>query len=369
MKIYNIFVDCHVFDGGFQGTRTYIKGLYVELIKDQNKHFFLAASNIEILKSEFGEHPNVTFLKYSSHNKIYRLLIETPMMIRKHKIDFAHFQYRVPPVKLCNYIVTTHDVLFEDFPEYWPILNRYSSFYTYKFSARFSEIVFTVSNYSKEQITKHLGVSHVVVTPNGVDTIFFEDYDKPSIQEQVKKKYGLDSYLIYTSRREPRKNQHLLLQHFIDLKLYDKHHLLLIGHETFKNDQFDSIYNSLDTKIKNRVMLISHASFPDMIQLLRGAKAFIYPTIAEGFGIPPLEAAAAKIPVLCSNQTAMSDFDFFGDNLFNPNDATEFKQKLSAIANTQPDNQQLENIKKIVAEKYNWQNAAVIFNQELNKFL
>lgn len=364
-----IFVDCHVFDGGFQGTRTYIKGLYRELIRDTSNHYFFAAFHVETLKKEFGEAPNITYLKYSSHSKIYRLLIETPMLIRKHKIQFAHFQYRVPPLKLCKYIVTTHDVLFEDFPEYFPVMNRYSSLWTYKFSARISEIVLTVSNYSKVQIAQYLGVPDAVVTPNGVAEVFFEAYDKPAVQAQVKSKYGLDSYLIYISRREPRKNQHLLLQHFIDLKLHEKHQLLLIGHQTFKDEKFDAIYESLGADVKNRIVLISHVNTADMIELLRGARAFIYPTIAEGFGIPPLEAAAAKIPVLCSNQTAMSDFDFFGEDLFNPYDAVEFRQKLAAIADAQPNNQKLENIRQAVAEKYNWQNAAVIFSRELNKFL
>jgi glycosyltransferase involved in cell wall biosynthesis len=364
-----IFVDCHVFDGGFQGTRTYIRGLYKELIKDHSRHFFFAASDVAILKAEFGESSNVTFLQYQSKSKMRRLLVETPQLIRKHKIEFAHFQYRVPPIKCCKYIVTTHDVLFEDFPEYFPVLNRIQSLLTYKISARISDIVFTVSEYSKTQIATYLGVKNAVVMPNGLDSVFFEDYDKDAVKMMVSEKFGLQSYLIYVSRKEPRKNQHLLLQYFVELELYKSRQLVLVGHETFKNNAFSSVYDSLDATIKKQIILIDHADFSQMLTLLRGADAFIYPSIAEGFGIPPLEAAAAKIPVLCSNQTAMSDFDFFGSDLFNPFDESEFKQKLHTIATTPPKPEKLESIREIISEKYNWQNAAAIFYRELEGFL
>ena len=68
-----------------------------------------------------------------------------------------------------------------------------------------------------------------------------------------------------------------------------------------------------------------------MILLLRGAKACVYPSIAEGFGIPPLESIAAKIPTLSSNQTAMSDFTFMNEFLFNPYNLNQFKSKLKLI--------------------------------------
>ena len=364
-----IFVDCHVFDGGFQGTRSYIKGLYSVLIKDNTKHFFLAAKDTENLRAEFGDQQNITYLAYTSKSKVARLLTETPRMIKKHKIDFAHFQYRVPPIKRCKYIVTTHDVLFEDFPEYFPKLDRISSLLTYMYSARMSDIVLTVSEYSKQEIARYLGVKGAVITPNGVDEVFFEEYDKQSVKQSVKKEFGVDDYIIYISRREPRKNQHLLLKYFIDLKLHEKMQLVLVGHETFKNPQFEAVYNGLDAQTKKSILLVDYIPFDKMVLLLRGAKASVYPSIAEGFGIPPLEAVAAKIPTICSNQTAMADFKFFGDDFFNPNDEKEFKQKMLAIALEEPDANLLAQRRQTVIDIYNWQNAASIFNRELEKFL
>lgn len=359
------FVDCHVFDKGFQGTRTYIQGLYLELIKDKSKVFYFAAADIENLRAVFGDHENIVFIKYSSKNPIFRLLFEIPIIIKKHKVHFAHFQYRVAPIKLCKYIVTTHDVLFEDFPEYFPKLNRIQSFITYKFSAKISDVVFTVSEYSKKQITKHLKVSDVTVMPNGIDSIFYEEYSKKEIQEEVFKQYGISDYLIFISRWEPRKNHHLVLESFVDLKLYENHSLVFIGDDTFKNNKYEKIYNLLEDKIKQKIIILKKLEFAKMIVLLRGASVSIYPSVAEGFGIPPLESIAAKIPTISSNATAMSDFDFMGYYFFNPYNKQDFQEKLLMVINKK--DKQIDKKVEIIKQRYNWKLSAKIFNKTLLK--
>ena len=364
-----IFVDCHVFDEGFQGTRSYIKGLYAELVKDETKHFFLAAKDLENLKSEFGDLPNITYVTFKSKGTTRRLLLEIPKLIWKYKIQWAHLQYRVPPIKRCKYIVTTHDVLFIDFPEFFPRFERIESVINYRLSARVSEIVFTVSEYSKQKIAKHFGVKNAIVMPNGVPDVFFGDFDKAAVRRQIKDEFGIDDYLIYVSRREPRKNQHLLMKYFTELRLHEKMHLVFLGHETFKNPDFDAVWNALDEQAREKILLFPNMGFEKMLLLVRGATASAYPSSAEGFGIPPLETVAAKVPTICSNKTAMADFKFFGDDFFDPDNAAEFKQKLLKVATSPRDEAQLEQRRQIVKETYNWQNAAAIYNRALEKFL
>lgn len=360
-----IFVDCHVFDKGFQGTRTYIQGLYLELIKDKSKHFYFASNNLENLKIVFGNQENITYISYSSKSAFIRLLFEIPRLIFKHKIDFAHFQYRVPPLKLCKYIVTTHDVLFEDFPEDFPKLNRIQSFVTYKISAKISDIIFTVSQYSKTQIEHHLKVQNVIVMPNGVNDMFFEEYDKKEIQKQVKEQFGAENYLIYVSRWEPRKNHHLLLKAFVKLKLFENHHLVFLGDDTFINNDYIMLYDSLDKKIKEKIVSFRKVDFSRMLLLLRGSTAAVYPSKAEGFGIPPLEAIAAKIPTICSNQTAMCDFDFYKDYFFSPASESDFEEKLIKVLIEK--DVDINSKRTIVKQRYNWEVAAKIYNQSLEK--
>ena len=362
-----IFIDCHVFDHGFQGTRTYIQGLYLELIKDKNTNFYFAAYDLENLKKIFGQAENVFYLKLNSNNKFYRLLIDIPILIAKNEIDFAHFQYIVPPIKKCKYIVSTHDVLFLEFPEYFPKFNSLKNELLFKQGAKKADIILTGSQYSKTKIEHYLNVKDVKVTVYGVEPVFFEGYDKNLIQEEVHKKYGFRKYLIYISRHETRKNHYRLLKSFIDLKLYNKYSLVLVGDVTFRDKELDTLLTELDESIKTKIVLINKASFIDMIELLRGATLAVYPSIAEGFGLPPLESVAAQIPTLCSKTTSMAEFDFFDEDFINPLDIDELKSKISAKLNNIDTERQMK-LSKLVAEKYNWEIAAKQFNQILDKF-
>lgn len=367
-KEVRIFVDCHVLDGEFQGTRTYIEGLYKVLIKNKDLHFYLAANDVNNLEKIFGTHSNVTFVKYRTKSKILRLLIDSPLLILKHKINFAHFQYRVPPIKCCHYIVTIHDVLFEDYPQYFPKINRRVSYITYKASAKLSDIVLTVSPYSKDRISEHLGIKDAYITPNGIAPEFFEDYNKKTIQQEVANTFKISNYIIYISRWEPRKNHHLLAKAFVNRELYKKHTLLFIGNVTFKNNEYDAYYNGLPQQVKEKIISLNNINFKDALLLLRGSEASVYPAIAEGFGIPPLEAIAARIPTIASNATAMADYsDFMGKYQFNPNNLQQFEEQLQNLL--QEDHTvNFYAMQHIIKQRYNWENAAAVFMQALANF-
>nr|WP_315224225.1 glycosyltransferase family 1 protein [uncultured Flavobacterium sp.] len=362
----SIFVDCHVFDSGFQGTRTYIEGLYTELIKYQDLNFFLGSNDPDNLAAIFGKHSNVTYLKYRYHNKYLRLLIDIPKIIKKNKIDFAHFQYIVSPLKRCKYIVTTHDVLFIDFRLYFSFFSKIINTILYKQSGKRADIRLTVSEYSKHKIEQHLGLSHYVITPNAVDFAFFEEYDKEQVKAKVAEEFFLKDYIIYVSRWEPRKNQQILLKAFVDLELYKKHQLLFLGNESIFNHEYHNAFEQLNPEIKKKIITIKNTDFQTMLLLLRGAKVSVYPSFAEGFGIPPLESVAAKIPTICSNKTAMSDFSFFNKFYFDPNNQAEFNQKLKQILEEDLSSE-FERMAHTIKENYNWKKSAVILYQLLKQ--
>lgn len=362
-----IFVDCHVFDGGFQGTRTYIQGVYLELIKDKNIQFYFAAKDVDNLKSVFSKQSNITFLKYTFKNKFLRLLFDIPYFIVKNKIDFAHFQYIVSPIKFCKYIVTTHDVLFIDYPKYFSFLSRIKNTFLYQQGAKSANIRLTVSEYSKNKIAQHFNIHNYNITPNAVDNVFFEPYDKKEVQKIVFEKFKLTNYIIFISRWEPRKNQQLLLKSFIDLKLYDKYQLLLVGDTTSNNQEFFDIYNKLEETIKEKIIRMGKTDFQTMLLLLRGASVSVYPSIAEGFGIPPLESIAAGIPTICSNQTAMSDFTFLKKFEFDPNNEGEFNEKLKSILDTDF-TQEFREISNQIKESYSWKKSATTLKKLITDF-
>lgn len=363
MKELKFFVDCSVFDRSPQGTTTYIKGLYQELIKNNQNHFYFA-SYTNNFKDTFGEHDNVTYLKYISNNKYVRLLIDIPKFIRKLNIDYAHFQYIVPPIKYCKYIVTIHDVLFLDFPKYFPWSYKLSKKYLFKFSIKKADVVLTVSEYSKNKILSQFNRAEVAITPNAINSTFFEDYDKREVVEKVKSKYGIEDYFLFVSRWEPRKNHDLILKIFVEKGYYKNHHLVFIGEKAIANKAYSTYYETLSSDIKQKVMVFNKLDFNALVAIVRGARLSIYPSIAEGFGIPPLEAAAAGVPSLCSNTTAMSDFDFLNKGLFNPYDENDLNR---AIVWGLKQERQNTIISSIIKEKYNWEIAAEVFLKAIHE--
>ncbi len=362
MKTTTIFVDCHVFDGNFQGTTTYIKGLYSELIQDKNFNFVFSANNISFLQTIFGTHNNVAYIQYKSTNKFSRLLFEIPKIIKENNIDYAHFQYVVPPIKKCKYIVTIHDVLFLDFPEYFPSSYRLKNKLLFRTAAKSSEIVLSVSEYSKKQIQRHFNIKNVTVTSNAVDPIFFEAFDKNAIKALVNQQFGASNYFLYVSRWEPRKNHLTLLKAFVEKGYYKTHSLVFVGDKAIEDKAYVEFFNSLSKEINASIFTFNKVSFENLVLLVRGADLSIYPSIAEGFGIPPLESLAANVPTICSNTTAMSDFGFFDDCLFNPLDLEELKRKIAiGLADKQIAQKRAE-----MKEKYSWKLAATQFKKAIS---
>lgn len=349
MKKIKIFVDAHVFDHSFQGTSTYIKGLYNELVKDEKFEITLCANDIKGLKLHF-EDERFRFVELKSKSKIYRLLIEIPRIIKEYKFDYAHFQYIVPFIKTCKFVNTIHDVLFLDFKNYFPLNYRLKNGFFFKLSAIRSDVVLTVSEYSKDRINKHFNIKKekIFVTPNAVESI---DVNK---LKDLSTKYNLSNYILFVSRFEPRKNQKGLLKAYIDLNLFEKdYQLVFVGskNEKLEREEYNRLIDEIPSKIKNNVKFIESIPFDDLYSLYAFAKCFVYPSKAEGFGIPPIEAAMLNCKVLCSNQTAMQDFDFFKYS-FDPSDQILFEEKLNSIL--LDENYLHQKVKEEIVKRFNW---------------
>jgi glycosyltransferase involved in cell wall biosynthesis len=360
MKI-NILVDAHVFDDGFQGTTTYIKGLYNALIQNDKFEIFIAAYNIENVKKHFLNE-RFKFIKLPSKSKLKRLAYDFPTIIKRYKIDYAHFQYITPLIKNCIFINTVHDLLFLEKPEYFPTGYKYVNEIAFRLSAYRSEMVCTVSEYSKVSLLKYFKINEekIVVTPNSIQLSI------PSNSELLKK-YDLEKYILYVSRFEPRKNHIMLLKAFVELSLFPEYKLVFIGkRHDLETSLFDQYEHRLNEAVHKSIIYLEDLSAEDLNLFYKNASLFVYPSLAEGFGIPPLEAAVAGCKVLCSNTTAMKDFSFFGDYLFDPTNLVELKSKmLFALSdNSYP----YGRITEYIVDKYNWDKIASDFSSEIIKY-
>ena len=350
-----IFVDGYLLNKEYQGTKTYIIELYKEFAQE-NRDVLIYIGCFNSLKVEeyFFGIPNIKFIYFKSQSRISRMFFEIPKIIKKNKFDFAHFQYVIPFFKLktCKYIVTIHDILFNDFSEYFSLFYRLKRNFLFKQSAKKSDILITVSEYSKRRIQKVYKTKkkEIFITPNGVSNVFLKEYIKEDSIKYVFSKYKVKSYLLYVSRIEPRKNQQAIIKVFSELENSDLN-VVFIGSKTLENNILNKEYQKLSSNLKKRIYFFNAINEVDLVEFYRAAKVFVYPSFAEGFGIPPLEAAALKIPVISANNTALEDFSFFKPYHIDISDLVLFKSKLIDILESN-NRHNLINIKNILGSNH-----------------
>lgn len=346
-----LFIDAHSFDhGNFEGVTTYLRGIYTNMVKSApDVDFYFAACDTDNIVRIFGEAPNIHYLKYKSGNKFLRLGREIPVLIKANGIDYAHFQYTLPLTKKCREIVTIHDILFRDFPQYFSRKYRLVNNFLFGRSARRADILLTVSEYSKGRIAYHYAPrKEIHITPNGVSDDFALAAAGVAVGEYPEK------YILYVSRIEPRKNHAALLKAFRELKLWEQgYYLVFIGKKAIDTPELYAQYDEMPEDARKYVIFRHDVPFDELKEWYGGASLFVYPSLAEGFGIPPLEAAKADLSCLCSDRTAMKDFSFFGERHFDPEDTEALKAKILNVIGS-PDERKTKEIQKVVAERYNW---------------
>lgn len=366
-----LLVDCHCFDAGeTQGLNTYIRCLYQAMISKANDiTFVLAAQNLPNIKRLFGHRKNIEYVELGDHSRLYRLLVEFPRIIKKHKIDLAHFQYIAPRVSNCRTIVTVHDILFEDYPHFFPLSYRLSRHFLFKESARRADMLLTVSDYSRKRISEVYKIPNndIYITHNGVSNDF-RKLDKQESALYIKERFGISDYILYVSRFEPRKKQVTLLQAYKDLRL-DRQgiELVLIGIKSIPDPLFEQVYEECDEELKSHIHILNHVPYQELLKWYAAASLFVYPSEAEGFGIPPLEAGACGVPVICNNKTAMQDFTFFGDNLISTDNQTMLNDRILALLKDGKDSKIQENIREEIFTNYSWDLIAQDFLKRLRE--
>ena len=365
-----IFVDAHVFDGEYQGTLTYIKEMYLEFLKmNSSATICFGANKVENVKKHFSKFKNVEFITYKSKTSLKRIFFEIPKIIDDLECTHAHFQYTIPfrTNKKCKYLVTIHDILFNDFPKEFSFLYRLKRNFLFNLSAKRCDYLLTVSNYSKQKISEEYRIqkNKIIITPNAVSNHYFQhSSSKEESRKEIAQNYNVKKYVLYVSRIEPRKNQTLLLKAFVDKKLWEQGFtLVFIGSNTL-NVGLQEIIGNLDAEQKKAIHWVEQVNTKDLHHFINGAEFFVYPSKAEGFGIPPLEAGALLTPVLCSKATAMSDFYFFKPYFFDPDNYEEFVEMfMKLVENYKSIN--LESIQSKIRSKYSWTETAKILREKV----
>lgn len=359
-----ILVDAHKIGEKHEGTSTHLIGLYRALMALKPDWTFVFVGPYKTAMQEaFGTRTNQRYITLPSTNKFRRLLWDLPRLMKREAPDYTHFQYISPLWCPTPTVVTIHDLLFlePEFKHHFPWHYRWLNGLLFRLSAQGAKILCSVSPYGQRQLSNRYGIeSHkIVITPNAVSA-------QQMSLDQAKKRvasYNLDRFILFVSRVEPRKNHKALWRAFESLGLHNQgFKLVFVGKKEWMDQELERVIAQSAPEMQQAVLWLESTPHQDLWAFYKAASLFVYPSLGEGFGIPPLEAAAVGTPVVCARNTAMVDFSFF-PYLVDLNEPESLERSIKkALNDTAYPTQQ---ITEAVQKQYNWSISAKALAQAL----
>ena len=308
-----------------------------------------------------------------------------PFLLRKYKLDLVHFpHFNVPLFYRQRFLVTIHDLILFHFPTYQN--SRLSKlFYYLKLAAyhliirstvRRAAKIIAISNFTAMDLLEsfNLPAAKVKVIYNGVNFEYVDKSGKSNksakLAKQSKsqissicKKYGIiKPYFLYAGSAFPHKNLTRLVKAF---KPFSRNYqLVLLG----SNDYFYRRLKEIIHREKiSGVVITGHLNQKELDLFYRQAKLFIFPSLYEGFGLPPLEALGRKVPVISSDRASLPEV--LGDKVryFNPEKVKDIQRaiKQSLVEPLVIDDLELEKLKK----RFVWKKMAQRIQKEYIRLL
>jgi len=258
--------------------------------------------NIQIVKTPFS-------LRIS--NGLKRRGIQPPLDMFFGRGIYIFPNYSSWPLLLSKAVTFVYDISYEKYPELAEPRNQVFLLQQVEQSAIRSNMVVTISESSKNDISTlyHLDKNHIKVLYPAVDTNIYRRRSNAEVQI-IKNKYGVKGeYILFVGNIEPRKNISNLLLAYEKLpqNLQKKNSLLIIGAKGWQDGEIFNTINRLKKKGASVQFPNKYVSDKDLPAFYSGAKLFVYPSIYEGFGIPPIEAMACGAPVITANNSSLPE--------------------------------------------------------------
>ena len=269
-----------------------------------------------------------------------RLRVKLPY----HQPHLAHWTYPLPIyVPGAKNIYTLHDLVPLRLP-YTTLDDKRRYFHMTRLLARRADHIVTVSETSKRDLINLLGVREDRVTNTYQAVEIPAKYaNKPEdvVQREIEGTFNVryKEYFLFLGAIEPKKNVGRLIEGYLGSKVDTP--LLIVGKLAWKSEQemrlvSDDATSYLEqlgslTFRRRRVFHVDYAPFPLLVSLIRGAKAVLFPSLYEGFGLPVLEAMKLGTPVLTSNDGALKEVA--GDNalLIDPYDTRAIAEGIAEL--------------------------------------
>jgi glycosyltransferase involved in cell wall biosynthesis len=293
------------------GIGTYIRNLLRELGKmDQDTEYvILCRPQDDAAVRAFGA--NFRPVIETAGNYSLAEQIRIPWALRRERVDLFHApHYVLPPLVQCPSVVTIHDCIHLMFPQYLP--NRWALAYartSITQAAKRSTRVLTVSESSKRDIQRFVDIppGKVDVIYNSYDPRFGIEPDAETVH-RVRERYQLQSeFVLYAGNVKPHKNVERLIEafHIVRSRGLDQLKLVLIGDDI---SRYTALRRAVHRhQLHNYVRFLGYVPEETLAVMYRLAGAFVFPSLYEGFGLPPLEAMASGTPVVTSNVSSLPE--------------------------------------------------------------
>ncbi|MDA8078242.1 MAG: glycosyltransferase family 1 protein [Nitrospiraceae bacterium] len=368
----NIAIDAFsLSEKASSGISNYLKNMAsVIMERDRHNNYFLYTRN----SFDFSSYANCmlrcadTFGEASgSHRNTLWLFSKGVQLMVKDKIDvFWAARQMLPPYvpAAIKKVLTVYDLVWYYYPETMNRYNRLVSKLIFKKSIDKADHIITISKASADALREVLNVPDNKITIAYPAADRFAPLDKVASSEFIAQKYGANkNYALTVSTVEPRKNLGTLLRAFSGQKIPDIQ-LLIAGASGWKTTSIYSEYRNFGLS-EERIKFLGYVPDEDMNRLYSGAQLFVFPSIYEGFGMPPLEAMASGTPVIASNSSSLPEIAEGSGILLDPCDVDAWRDAILTVMSDESlqDAMIKKGLKK--AKLFSWEKSA---EQILNIF-
>ncbi len=329
-------IDAHSAERDGTGNCTYIRGLLLGLSQiDKENQYILYAININhpfYKNLENSENFRIKPLKYK--RPIFRIPISLAKESFVDKLDILHIQYNAPPVHRGKLILTIHDLAYIHFPEAFDRFQRYRLKILVPLNAKKAKRIICGSHYSKKDISEFCKVDEakIEVIPYGVNSSCKTFESESKKRKEILAKYGIKEKFIFSlGRLNERKNLSSLISAYKYLRDAGKMDISLVigGNKDFL---FEKILMEIkNSGYENDIILTGYIDDKDLPVIFSSAELFVYPSLFEGFGLPPLEAMICKCPVIASNVSSIPEVVGNAGILVDPNNVDEISRAIYRV--------------------------------------
>lgn len=318
------------------GIERYLRGLLKWLaIIDKKNEYLLFGNKDNAGTFELRENFREIISPVSARVRPAKILWEQiflPFQLKKEKVDIVLSAGNIAPkLTFCPSIVIIYDLISFAYPENFSLAERLALKYLLYRTATFADRIITISESSKKEIQKWLGVSEdkISVVYGGCD----ENFRKDEIDiERAKNKFGIKNGFIFCSaslRRYKNLDGLIRAYNILKKKYAITQKLVLAGHKEKYYEEMQELVKLLG--LQNDVIFTGFITEDELRSLYSSADTIVYPSFYEGFGLPLLEAMASGTPVVASDSTSIPEVVGDAGLLFDPHNINEMAETIYSV--------------------------------------